>query len=262
MNNKRNDSATEIGGYQWPAVFEYKADDALFVLCETENDELHHVKLKFDSIVSILATSGNDECIITTLDCKFTAHAPLADFIACLPQSKFAKIHWNEVLNLSLVDRIDGNIFYIGHASYSVDRKYVEDVHQTFCKVEKGKVEVAEPSSYYDSIFLRVGECYRRVSIEAIMWIESYHNYCDVHVKGSRKPYCSVFPLTAWQRILPEDHFLRLHRSLIINAHFVDCIGSRVLFIGEQSFNVPKAHRHIIAEYFLIFQRNMCLKHQ
>ena len=28
MNNKTNDSANEIGGYQWPAVFEYKADDA------------------------------------------------------------------------------------------------------------------------------------------------------------------------------------------------------------------------------------------
>lgn len=54
MNNKTNDSANEIGGYQWPAVFEYKADDALFVLCETEEDELYHIKLKFDSIVSIL----------------------------------------------------------------------------------------------------------------------------------------------------------------------------------------------------------------
>ena len=58
MNNKRNDSVTEFGGYQWPAVFEYKADDALFVLCETEDDERYHIKLKFDSIVSILTSSG------------------------------------------------------------------------------------------------------------------------------------------------------------------------------------------------------------
>lgn len=58
MNNKRNDSVTELGGYQWPAVFEYKADDALFVLCETEDEKLYHTKLKFGSIVSILATSG------------------------------------------------------------------------------------------------------------------------------------------------------------------------------------------------------------
>lgn len=141
MNNKTNDSANEIGGYQWPAVFEYKADDALFVLCEVADERLCHIKLKFDSIVSILATSGNEECIITTLEGKFTAHAPLADIIVYLPQSKFAKIHWNEVLNLSMVDRIDGNIFYVGRASYSVDRKYVEDVHQTFMKVEKSNTQ-------------------------------------------------------------------------------------------------------------------------
>ena len=245
----------EIGGYQWPAVFEYKADAALFVLCETADETLCHIKLKFDSIVCILATGSNGECIITTLDGKFTAHAPLSDIIACLPQSKFAKIHWNEVLNLSMVDRIDGNIFYVGRASYSVDRKYAEDIHQTFMKVEKSYVQDVEPSSYYDAIFLRVGECYRRVRIEAIMWIESWHNYCDVHVNGSTKPYCSVLPLTAWQKILPEDHFIRLHRSLIINANYVDCIESKAIAIDNHVFTVPKAHRHLIAEYFLLFQR-------
>lgn len=87
------------------------------------------------------------------------------------------------------------------------------------------------------------------------MWIESWHNYCDVHVDGITKPYCSVLPLTAWQRILPENHFIRLHRSLIINANYVDCIESKAIAIGNHVFAIPKAHRHLIAEYFLLFQR-------
>lgn len=255
MNYKTNDPANEMGGFLWPAVFEYKADDALFVLCETANEKPCHIKLRFDSIVSILTTDSNEECTITTMEGTLTADASLADIIACLPESMFAKIHWNEVLNLSLVDRIDGNIFYVGRTSYSVDRKYADDIHRTFTKVEKGKSEDAEPSSYYDSIFLRVGECYRRVKIDAILWIESYHNYCDVHIKGSTKPYCSVFPLTAWQKILPEDHFIRIHRSAIINANHVDCIESKAIAIGNHVFKIPKAHRHLITEYFLLFQR-------
>lgn len=87
------------------------------------------------------------------------------------------------------------------------------------------------------------------------MWIESYHNYCDVHVDGITKPYCSVFPLTAWQRILPKDYFIRLHRSLIINANYVDCVESKAIAKGNHVFAIPKAHRHLIAEYFLLFQR-------
>lgn len=236
-------------------MFEYKADDALFVLCKTADGKLCHIKLRFDSIVSILATGSNELCIITTLEGRLTAHAPLNSITDCLPQSKFAKIHWNEVLNLSLVDRIDGNIFYVRRTSYSVDRKYAEDIHRTFTKVEKGKSEDAEPSSYYDSIFLRVGECYRRVKIDAILWIESYHNYCDVHIKGCIKPYCSVFPLTAWQKILSEDHFVRIHRSAIINANYVDCVESKAIAIGNHVFKIPKAHRHLITEYFRLFQR-------
>ena len=111
------------------------------------------------------------------------------------------------------------------------------------------------PSSHHDSIFLRVGECYRRVRINEIMWIESYHNYCDVHVKGCAKPYCSVFSLTAWLKILPADGFVRVHRSLIINTNYVDRLDEKTLYIGAHAFKVPKAHRHVIHECFPIFQR-------
>ena len=92
-----------------------------------------------------------------------------------------------------MVDKIDGNIFYVGRASYSVDRKYAEDVHQTSIKVEQSNAQ--------------------------------------------------------------DVDFIRLYRSLIINANYVDCIGSKAIAIGNHVFPVPKAHRHLIAEYFLLFQR-------
>jgi len=134
MNNDTNDPANEMGGFQWPAVFEYKADDALFVRCKRSDGTLCHIKLRFDGIVSILTTDSNEECTIYTMKGTLTADAALADIIACLPESKFVRIRWNEVLNLSLVDRIDGNIFYVGRTSYSVGqevcRGYSSDIHE------------------------------------------------------------------------------------------------------------------------------------
>lgn len=203
MNNKTQDPNNGNGNFAWPPVFNYASENAVFVLCETSDNETCHIKLKYDYIVSIQADNEMDRSIIITKDCKLKALAPMTDILACLPASKFARIRWNEALNLSFVDRIDANILYNGRSSYSIDKKYAEEVFKAFRIVDKDTVNHLEPSSYHDAIFLRVVKVYRRIKIDEILWIESYHNYCDVHVVDNVRPLCSVFPLTAWQKILP-----------------------------------------------------------
>lgn len=256
MNNKTQNTDNGSANLTWPSVFNYVAENAVFVLCETSNNETCHIKLKYDYIVSIQADNERDRSIIIIKDYKVKALASLTDILACLPSNKFARIRWNEALNISLVDRIDANILYIGHCSYSIDKKYAEEVFQAFRTIDKDTVCHLEPSSYHDAIFLRVGECYRRIKINEILWIESYHNYCDVHVINNTRPLCSVFPLTAWQKILHEEHFIRLHRSIIINANHIDGVQSGTVFIRDHLFKIPKAHRHVITNYFHLFLRN------
>lgn len=255
MNNKTQNQENGNGIFTLPPVFTYVAENAVFVLCETSDNETCHIKLKYDYIVSIQTGNERDRSIIITKDCKLKALVSLTNILACLPANKFARIRWNEALNLSLVDRIDANILYIGRSSYSVDKKYAEEVFQAFHIVDKETVSQLEPSSYHDAIFLRVGEVYRRIKIDEILWIESYHNYCDVHIMGNVRPFCSVFPLTAWQKILHEEHFIRLHRSIIINANHIDGVQSGTVFIRDHLFKIPKAHRHVITNYFHLFQR-------
>ncbi len=256
MNNKIQNPDNENGNFTLPYVFNYASEKAVFVLCETSDNENCHIKLKYDYIVSIQADNERGRSIIITKDCKLKALASLTDILVYLPANKFARIRWNEALNLSLVDRIDANIIYTGRSSYSVDKKYAEEVFQAFHIVDKDTVCHFEPSSYHDAIFLRVSEVYRRIKIDEILWIESYHNYCDIHVVGNARPLCSVFPLTAWQKILPAEHFIRLHRSVIVNANHIDGVQSGTVFIRDHRFKIPKAHRHIITHHFHLFQRN------
>lgn len=191
MNNETQNTDNGNGIFTLPPVFTYAVEHAVFVRCKTSDNETCHIKLKYDYIVSIHSDNERERSTIIAKDCKLTALAPLNDILACLPPSKFAKIRWNEVLNLSLVDRIDANVLYIGRSSYSVEKRYAEEVFQTFHIVDKDTVSHLEPSSYHDAIFLRVGECYRRIKINEILWIESYHNYCDVHIMGNARPFSS-----------------------------------------------------------------------
>lgn len=162
---------------------------------------------------------------------------------------------WGKTVNLSLVDMIIGNILYINGTHYILDRMFAETVLKAFHSVDRNDTESAVPSAYNDSVFLRIGNEYRRVRIDEIQWIESFHNYCDIYTASSPRPYCSDFSMNVWLKILPEDHFVRLHRSAIVNVNYVDAIQAGKVSIQGHSFEVPRTQRREIPKRFHLIQR-------
>ena len=185
----------------------------------------------------------------------FTVLATLEDVSDCLPPDMFARIRWDEVLNLSLVDSIDVRILYIGKSTYFVDRMFADTVMQSFHMISQDSACLLEPASYYDSVFIRVTEKFQRVRINEIQWIESYHNYCDIYTTGTSRPYCCLISLATWQKILPQKHFMRLHRSVIVNVNHVDAIQTGKVYIQGHSFEVSRTQRRKIPKVFHLIQR-------
>lgn len=254
MNNKKSQK-TEKNDFFFTPVLPYVAENAVFVLCRTPESEQCHVRFSFSDIVSI-QTDGNCRCNILTTDGKqHTALVAMTEILVWLPESKFARTSWNEAVNISLVDMIIGNILYINGTHYILDRMFAETVLKAFHSVDRNDTESAVPSAYNDSVFLRIGNEYRRVRIDEIQWIESFHNYCDVYTASSPRPYCSDFSMNVWLKILPEDHFVRLHRSAIVNVNYVDAIQAGKVSIQGHSFEVPRTQRREIPKRFHLIQR-------
>ena len=231
MNNKKNKVEVENDCVQFPPVFTYTSANAIFVRCKTSDARRYHIKINFRDIVSIQA--DKDMCQIHTTNGVFTVLATLTDVSDCLPPDMFARINWHEVLNLSLVDSIDVRILYIGKSTYFVDRMFADTVMQSFHMISQDSACLLEPASYYDSVFIRVTEKFQRVRINEIQWIESYHNYCDIYTTGTSRPYCCLISLATWQKILPQKHFMRLHRSVIVNVNHVDAIQTGKVYYRD-----------------------------
>lgn len=120
-------------------------------------------------------------------------------------------------------------------------------VELTINQIQKEQVlekETGGASSPYilsDSIFVRHHEKMVKVVIQDILYIEAERNYCRIHSKG--KEYLLVMTLKDMDEKLPDEHFLRIHRSFIINIAQIDEVANSHVVISKKAIPISKTLR-------------------
>lgn len=78
-----------------------------------------------------------------------------------------------------------------------------------------------EPLRYDDRLFLRLDDRMAFLRVDSIKYIAAAGDYSYVHgVNGAR--HLVKKPLKEWESRLPANHFLRIHRSTIVNLEYVE----------------------------------------
>ena len=92
-----------------------------------------------------------------------------------------------------------------------------------------------------DSIFVRKNEKMIKILIKNIYYFEADRNYCKVHAKG--RECLMVMTLKEINEKLPPEHFLRIHRSYIVNLSHVDEVAGSHVVIGKKAIPMSKSLR-------------------
>lgn len=92
-----------------------------------------------------------------------------------------------------------------------------------------------------DCIFVRHLNTMVKVDIKDILYIEAERNYCRIFSKN--KEYLLVMTLKDMDEKLPSKHFLRIHRSYIINISQIDEIGNSHIVMGKKAIPISKSMR-------------------
>jgi len=80
-------------------------------------------------------------------------------------------------------------------------------------------------------LFLKSEYKIRRINFNDILYIEGLKDYIKVYVKNEEKPILSISTLKMVESKLPLQHFMRVHRSFIVNLDKIDTIErSRIVF--------------------------------
>ncbi|GAB3657105.1 LytTR family DNA-binding domain-containing protein [Echinicola sediminis] len=112
--------------------------------------------------------------------------------------------------------------------------------HQTGSFVEKKQA---------DYIFLKVEYQLVKVMLSDIVYVEGYKDYVKVHLKDKTNPLLSLNSLKNMEDILPENQFMRVHRSYIISLDHIISITRSTINIGNTTITVSDHYK----ESFLNF---------
>jgi len=99
--------------------------------------------------------------------------------------------------------------------------------------------EKSDPFILSDCIFVKHLEKMVRIDIKDILYIEAERNYCRIYSK--LKEYLLVMTLKDLDEKLPSKHFIRVHRSFIVNLSQIDEVATSHIVIGKKAIPVSKA---------------------
>lgn len=95
-----------------------------------------------------------------------------------------------------------------------------------------------------DCIFVRHLNSMVKVSIKDILYMEAERNYCRIFT--NTKQYLVVMTLKEMDKKLPSKHFLRVHRSYIINISQVKEVATSHIVIGRKAIPISTSLKKVL----------------
>jgi two-component system, LytTR family, response regulator LytT len=92
-----------------------------------------------------------------------------------------------------------------------------------------------------DSIFVKEGKMFTKVSFDEILYVEQDRNYVEIHTLHRVHPVRSS--LKDFIKNLPPKKFLQVHRSFIVNISSITAINSDMIKVKEKEIPVSKTFK-------------------
>lgn len=95
-----------------------------------------------------------------------------------------------------------------------------------------------------DFIFIKDNGLLKKINIEDILFLEAMGDYVKVHTP--QKFHVVHSTLKAIEEKLPENKFVRVHRSYIVALSKIDYIQDGVIYIGKTTIPIADTYRTIL----------------
>jgi DNA-binding LytR/AlgR family response regulator len=98
-------------------------------------------------------------------------------------------------------------------------------------------------------LFLKSEYKIRRINFNDILYIEGLKDYIKVYTKGEEKPILSLNSIKSLEQKLPEEKFMRVHRSFIVNLDKIETIERSRIIFGKTYIPVSDQYKDKFQEF-------------
>lgn len=140
-------------------------------------------------------------------------------------------------------------IFTTAHSEYAIKGFEVNAIDYLLKPIEKNRFIQAcyKAQKYFQNIFnktegennsLYVRSEYVLVKIlfSEILYLESMDDYIRIHLED-KKPVLTLMSMKKMMDSLPQEEFLRVHRSFIVSTKKINSVRNKIIFINQ--FSIP-----------------------
>ncbi len=117
---------------------------------------------------------------------------------------------------------------------------------------KQAELEAAIPQSIEANnqfLFLKSEYKIRRINFNDILYIEGLKDYIKVYTVGEDKPILSLNSIKSLEQKLPEDKFMRVHRSFIINLERIEVIERSRIVFGKTYIPISDQYKDKFQEF-------------
>ncbi len=93
-------------------------------------------------------------------------------------------------------------------------------------------------------IFLRTDRKHIQLDLEAILYVEAYGNYCKFFT--AERNIQIRDKISALEVNLPNENFIRVHKSFIVGKRHIDTIEGNRIQVGEHEVPIGKLYRKAV----------------
>ena len=113
------------------------------------------------------------------------------------------------------------------------------------CQLAEGRVKPSAPNqTERESLFVKDGHNWIQIKFNEILYIQGEDNYVSIFEKDKRT--LTRITLTELQGKLPNDQFLRVHKSYIVAISKIEKAETHQLTINNFKIPVSKVYRNVL----------------
>jgi two-component system, LytTR family, response regulator LytT len=114
-------------------------------------------------------------------------------------------------------------------------------------ELEKNTLLSIEANNQF--LFLKSEYKIRRINFNDILYIEGLKDYIKVYIRTDAKPILSLNSMKALEQKLPEEKFMRVHRSFIVNLEQIDTIERSRIVFGKEYIPISDQYKEKFQAY-------------
>lgn len=105
-----------------------------------------------------------------------------------------------------------------------------------------------KPNFVDNYIFVKSEYKLRKIFLKDILYVEGVREYVKIVVNDD-KPIMSLMSMKAFEEKLPTSHFMRVHRSFIVNLDYVNIIERGRIIFGSVYIPVSEQYKEAFQQF-------------